>query len=248
VTTTLSGKRALVTGGSTGIGFATAKALAVAGAEVVLVARDKTRLEEAVDRLRRDGHKAEAMVIDVADEAAIETIIPTLPAFDVLVNSAGTHQPQPFLEIDSATFDRLFSVNVRGLFLVSRTVARGMVKAGAGGVIVNITSQLGHVGAAGRVAYTATKHAVEGMTKAMALDLAPHRIRVVSVAPTFTETEMTKRVLTSEQVRGELLGRLPVGRFAAPEDIANIVAFLASPAAAMITGCAVMADGGWTAQ
>lgn len=245
---TLNGKSALITGGSTGIGFATARALATAGAHVVLAARDMARLEEAVARLRGDGHKADVLALDVADEGAIEDAIPSQSAFDILVNNAGTHQPQPFLDIDTATFDRLFGVNVRGLFLVSRAVARGMVKAGAGGVIVNITSQLGHVGAAGRVTYTATKHAVEGMTKAMALDLAPHRIRVVSIAPTFTETEMTKRVLTSETVRNDLLGRLPIGKFATPEDIAAIVAFLASPAAAMITGSAVMADGGWTAQ
>lgn len=244
---TLNGKSALITGGSTGIGFATAKALAAAGAHVVLAARDQARLRAASDRLREKGHKVGTLALDVADETAIKAKIPAEAAFDILVNNAGTHQPQPFLDIDTATFDRLFSVNVRGLFLVSRAVASGMVKAGKGGVIVNITSQLGHVGAAGRVTYTATKHAVEGMTKAMALDLAPHRIRVVSVAPTFTETEMTKRVLSSEAVRADLLGRLPIGHFATPEDIAGIVAFLASPAATMITGSAVLADGGWTA-
>jgi NAD(P)-dependent dehydrogenase (short-subunit alcohol dehydrogenase family) len=243
----VDGKRALVTGGSTGIGLASAKALTEAGADVVLAARDAARLDDAVTALRRDGHAAEALVLDVTDEAAVDSSIQVKGPFDILVNNAGTHQPQPFLEIDTKTFDRLFDVNVRGVFLVARAVARGMVAAGRGGVIINMSSQLGHVGAAGRVTYTATKHAVEGMTKAMALDLASYGIRVVSVAPTFTETEMTKRVLT-EEARNNLLSRLPIGRFATPDDIANIVVFLASPAAAMMTGCAVMADGGWTAQ
>jgi NAD(P)-dependent dehydrogenase (short-subunit alcohol dehydrogenase family) len=245
---TLEGKRALVTGGSTGIGFAIARALAEAGARVVLAARNKDRLENAVRQLSRDGYAAEALTVDVGDETSVEGAVAQAGTFDILVNNAGVHRPQPLLEIDAETFDRLFRVNVRGVFLVSRAVARSMVKAGAGGVIVNISSTLGSVGAAGRITYSATKHAVEGITKSMALDLAPHKIRVVAIAPTFTETEMTAAMLASPQFREGALKEVPIGRFGTPADIAGIVVFVASQAADMITGSTIFADGGLTAR
>lgn len=244
----LNGKRALVTGGSTGIGFAVARALANAGADVTIAARNIDKLLVAAKVLADEGLTVGTLALDVADESSVERAIPYAGVFDILVNNAGTHCPQPLLEIDTETFDRLFSVNVRGVFLVSRAVARGMISAKAEGVIINITSTLGSVGAAGRVTYTTTKHAVEGMTKAMALDLGPHSIRVLSIAPTFTETEMTTAMLSSGEFRDRALSAIPIGRFATTADIAGVVLFAASREAGMITGSTIFTDGGWTAQ
>ena len=243
----LDGKRAVITGASSGIGLAAAKALAEAGAHVTMIARGIEATEKAAAEFRRQGLVATALSLDVTDEASVRNVLPRSGPFDILLNNAGTHSPQPFLEIDTKTFDRLFQLNVRGAFFVAQVVAQQMAAEKIAGVIIHTSSQLGHVGAAGRTTYTATKHALEGMSKCMALDLAPYGIRVVTVSPTFTETEMTKKVLTSAEARQNLLSRLPIGRFALPEDIAGIVVFLASPAAGMITGSSVMADGGWTA-
>jgi len=167
---------------------------------------------------------------------------------DILVNNAGTNVPEPFLEVSEDNLDRMLAVNVKGVFLVAQAAARRMVERGEGGSIINISSQMGHVGAPRRTVYCATKHAVEGLTKAMAVELAPHKVRVNSVAPTFVETPMTKPLLEDETLREDTLSRIPLGRLGRVEDVTGAVLFLASPAAGLITGASLLVDGGWTAQ
>ncbi|MBW8269480.1 SDR family NAD(P)-dependent oxidoreductase [Caldovatus aquaticus] len=244
----LDGQRALVTGASKGIGRAAAIAMAEAGAEVVLAARSAEALEALAAELRGRGLAARALPLDVTDAAAMREAIARAGPFDALFNNAGGNRPQPFLEVDEATFDWMFALNVRAAFMVSQAVARGMVAAGRRGAIVHMTSQMGHVGGRDRTVYCGTKHALEGMTKAMALELAPHGIRVNAVAPTFILTELTRDWAEDPAWRAEILPRIPLGRLGMPRDVAGAVVFLCSPAAAMITGHSLLVDGGWTAQ
>ncbi|WID98860.1 SDR family oxidoreductase [Bosea vestrisii] len=239
------GKRILVTGGTSGIGFAAAKAFGALGAAVTVAARSRAGLDHALGALVLDGVAAEALCFDVCNE---EEVIGAIAGrtFDVLVNNAGTHAPGNILDIASETFDTIMAVNVRGAFLVARTVAQSMVSAGIKGVIIQTSSQLGHVGAAGRASYTASKHALEGLNKCMALDLAPYGIRCVCVSPTFTRTEMTERASATSKEFSAQVSRMPLARLAEPEEIASVMVFVASSGAAMITGSSIMADGGWT--
>jgi NAD(P)-dependent dehydrogenase (short-subunit alcohol dehydrogenase family) len=241
------GKRVLVTGGTSGIGLAAARAFGAIGAAVTIAARSRTGLDRAVNALSADGVAAEALCFDVCDEREVVEAIAER-TFDILLNNAGTHGSGSILDIAPETFDSVMAVNVRGAFLVARTVARSMVSAGIKGVIIQTSSQLGHVGAAGRASYTASKHALEGLNKCMALDLAPHGIRCVCVSPTFTRTEMTERVSATSKEFTAQVSRMPLARLAEPEEIAGAMVFLASSGAAMITGSSVMVDGGWTCQ
>lgn len=244
----LDGQRALVTGASRGIGRAAAVAMAEAGAEVVLAARSAAELEALAAELRGRGLAARALPLDVTDTAAMREAIARAGPFDALFNNAGGNRPQSFLEVDEATFDWMFALNVRAAYMVSQAVARGMVAAGRRGAIVHMTSQMGHVGGYDRTVYCGTKHALEGMTKAMALELAPHGIRVNAVAPTFILTELTRAWAEDPAWRAEVLPRIPLGRLGTPRDVAGAVVFLCSPAAAMITGHSLLVDGGWTAR
>jgi len=244
----LDGKRALVTGASKGIGRACAAALAEAGASVTLAARSVPELEAVVGALQARGLAAEALPLDVTDTPAMQQAIAAAGPFDLLFNNAGVNRPKPFLEMDEETLDWVFEVNVRAAYLVAQAVARGIVAAGRGGAIVNTSSQMGVVGGVGRSVYCASKHAVEGMTKAMALELAPHGIRVNSVGPTFIETPMTAAAFADPARRADLLGRIPLGRPGQVEDVTGAVVFLLSPASALITGTLLLVDGGWTAQ
>ncbi|MBX6376036.1 MAG: SDR family oxidoreductase [Acetobacteraceae bacterium] len=244
----LDGQRALVTGASKGIGRAAAIAMAEAGAEVVLAARSAAELDSLAAELRGRGLAARALPLDVTDTAAMREAIAREGPFDALFNNAGGNRPQPFLEVDEATFDWMFALNVRAAYMVSQAVARGMVAAGRRGSIVHMTSQMGHVGGYDRTVYCGTKHALEGMTKAMALELAPHGIRVNAVAPTFILTELTRGWAEDPAWRAGILPRIPLGRLGTPQDVAGAVVFLCSPAAAMITGHSLLVDGGWTAQ
>jgi NAD(P)-dependent dehydrogenase (short-subunit alcohol dehydrogenase family) len=170
--------------------------------------------------------------------------VAAVPRLDIVVHAAGGNIPEPFLDVTEEHLDRLLTLNVKAAFLVAQAAVSRM---DAGGVIVFIGSQMGHVGASGRTVYCATKHAVEGLTKALAVELAPRRIRVVGVAPTFVETSMTASYL-SGAFRNEALGKIPLGRFGDVADVSAAVAFLSSPQASMITGCSLLVDGGWTAQ
>jgi NAD(P)-dependent dehydrogenase (short-subunit alcohol dehydrogenase family) len=240
----LDGRRAVVTGAGRGIGRACALALAAAGADVVALSRTASELDEVVAAA---GGRARAVACDVTDAGAVSDRIGALERVDVLVTSAGANIPEPFLDVPPEHLDALLAVNVRGTFLAAQAAARRMVATG-GGAIVTVSSQMGHVGAAGRTVYCATKHAVEGLTKALAVELAPHGIRVNAVAPTFVETPMTATFLADPAFRADIERRIPLGRIGRPEDVAAAVVFLASPAARLVTGASLLVDGGWTAQ
>jgi NAD(P)-dependent dehydrogenase (short-subunit alcohol dehydrogenase family) len=184
---------------------------------------------------------------DVTDSAAVRDAFAGLGRLDILVNNAGLNRPQPFLEVDEATLDLLLGLNVRAAFLVAQAAARLMV-ANGGGVIINMSSQMGHVGSdLNRTAYVMTKHAVEGLTKAMAVELAPKGVRVVSIAPTFITTPLTKPFFDDPVFKKWVLDRIPLGRLGTVDEVASAVVFLASPAAALVTGSSLLVDGGWTA-
>jgi NAD(P)-dependent dehydrogenase (short-subunit alcohol dehydrogenase family) len=243
----LDGKTALVTGAGRGIGRAIALALAAAGAELVLVSRTPSELKEVAGKIEKGGGKAEALPFDVTDSAAVRDAVAGLDRIDILVNNAGINRPQPFLEVDEVTLDLLLGLNVRAAFIVAQAAARVMV-ANGGGVIINMSSQMGHVGSErNRTVYVMTKHALEGLTKAMALELAPKGVRVVSVAPTFVQTPLTKPFFDDPVFRKWVIDRIPLGRLGTVEEVARAVVFLASPAASLVTGSSLLLDGGWTA-
>ena len=244
----LDGKRALVTGASKGLGRDASLALAEAGATVVCAARDVALLDTLVEDIRTAGGHAEALPMDVTDTPAMRAAIAAAGPFDILFNNAGVNRPQNFLDVDEATLDAILGLNLRAAFLVAQEVARGMVAAGRRGAIVNMSSQMGHVGRPQRTVYCASKHAIEGLTKAMALELAPHGIRVNSVAPTFIVTPLTKAWTEDPAWRAQFVSRIPLGDVGQPRDVSGAVVFLCSPAAGMITGHSLLVDGGWTAQ
>jgi NAD(P)-dependent dehydrogenase (short-subunit alcohol dehydrogenase family) len=243
----LDGKTALVTGAGRGIGRATALALAAAGAELILVSRTPSQLEEVAREIDSRGGKAQILPFDVTDGTAVRDTFAGLGLVNILVNNAGLNRPQPFLEVDEPTLDLLLGLNVRAAFLVAQSAARLMV-ANGGGVIINMSSQMGHVGSdLNRTVYVMTKHAIEGLTKAMAVELAPKGVRVVSIAPTFITTPLTKPFFDDPVFRKWVLDRIPLGRLGTVEEVASAVVFLASPAAALVTGSSLLVDGGWTA-
>src|SRR5205085_6946881 len=224
-----------------------ALALAKAGAEVVLNSRSPDQLGEVAAEIDATGGAARPLAFDVTDSAAARAAIAGFGHLDILVNNAGMNRPQPFLEVDDATLDRLIALNIKAAFVVAQAAARPMVEAGSG-VIVNMSSQMGHVGSErNRTAYVMTKHAVEGLTKAMAVELAPKGVRVVSIAPTFVMTPLTKPFFDDPETRKWITDRIPLGRAGTVEEVASAVVFLASPAAALVTGSSLLADGGWTA-
>ena len=241
-----AGRTVVVTGGASGLGFACAAAFARAGAETIIVGRTTSTLQAAVTRLRQGGGSARSIICDVTDDAAVEAALGSLDRCDVLLSNAGTNVPQPFLAVDRITLDKLLALNLRAAFVVSQTIARGMVKR-ASGVILHMSSQMGHVGAPKRTVYCMTKHALEGLTKAMALELAPHGVRVVSLAPTYIETQLTRVFLDEAAFKAEALGRIPLGRFGTPDEVAAAAVFLASDAAALVTGSSLLLDGGYVA-
>jgi NAD(P)-dependent dehydrogenase (short-subunit alcohol dehydrogenase family) len=242
------GERALVTGASRGIGRAAAIALAQAGAEVTLAARSLAECEETASALRAAGLAARAAALDVTDRAAVRGFVAAEPPFGILLNNAGTNIREPFLDVQDESLDALLDLNVRGMFTVAQAVARRLVAAGQGGSLINVSSINGHRGGPSRSAYTATKHAVEGATKGMAAELGPHGIRVNTLCPFFVETPLTERVLSDAAFRGALERRVPLGRILRTEDLLGAVVFLASPASAMVSGLALIVDGGFNVQ
>ena len=244
----LTGKRALITGGSRGIGLAAAEALAAFGAHVTLAARPSADLNEAVGRLRAGGRSADALELDVTDTAQVRAAVSERAPYDVLVNNAGTNQPVTFLEVTEAQYDTIMTLNVRAAYFVAQTVAQRLAAAGRPGSIINVSSQMGHVGAAIRTVYCASKWAMEGMTRAMAVDLAPHGIRVNTLCPTFIETPLARRMLASEQFRAEVLKKIKLGRLGQVGDLTGAIVYLASDASALMTGTSMIIDGGWTAD
>ena len=243
----LDGRHAVVAGASRGIGAATALAFASAGAETLtLVARTRSALEDVAAAARRRGADVHVVGCDVTDDRALEAAFDGIGALDVLVYAAGTNVPQALDDVELDTADRLWALNVRAALHAAREAVPRMPA--EGGAIVFISSQMGHVGAAGRSVYCATKHAVEGLTRALAVELAPRGVRVLSIAPTFVATAMTRPFLADPEFRDHVLERIPLGRLATVEEVAAAAVFAASPAASATTGCSLLVDGGWTAQ
>ena len=248
----LEGRTALVTGAGRGIGSSCAITLARAGAEVWLMARNASEIEDVAARIRAEGGRAHAAPCDVTDAAAVRAVIARIPVLDVLVNNAGTNTPEPFLDVSEERLDFLLDLNVRAMFLVAQAAARKMLehpeRAARGGAIINMTSQMGHVGQTLRSVYVMAKHALEGLTKAAALELSPKGIRVVSIAPTIIETPMVADRMASPDFADRVIARIPIGRIGQPDEVAAAVLFAACPAASLVTGSAIFVDGGWTAQ
>ncbi len=244
----LDGRKALVTGAGRGIGMACAAALAEAGAHVVCAARSEAEITDLANTLNAHGWSAESLVMDVTDLASAEQLIAQSGPYDILVNNAGTNRPRPMLDIEPDDFDAVMDLNVRAAYFVARNVARGMVAAGKKGSLITISSQMGHVGGPNRSVYCASKHAIEGMTKALAIELGPQGIRANTIGPTFILTELTKPYFENPAFKDWVLSKIKLGRIGALEDLMGPVVFLASDASALITGTALLVDGGWTAD
>jgi NAD(P)-dependent dehydrogenase (short-subunit alcohol dehydrogenase family) len=244
----LDGKRALVTGGGRGIGLAAASALASAGAHVTLAARTQSEIEAAATAIRSRGEAADTLVLDVTDVEAVQGAVANAQPFQILVNNAGMNRPAYLPDVKIEDFDAVFALNVRAAFFMAQAVALRLVAAKLPGSIINISSQMGHVGAARRTVYCASKHAVEGFTKAMAIELAPHNIRVNSLGPTFLETPMTRPFFENKAFRDEVLSKIKLGRLGQLDEITGAIVFLASDASSLMTGSALVLDGGWTAE
>jgi NAD(P)-dependent dehydrogenase (short-subunit alcohol dehydrogenase family) len=237
-----------VTGAGRGIGLAAASALADAGAHVTLAARTAREIEAAAEAIRARGQSAEPLTLDVCEVEAVKAAVGAQEPFDILVNNAGTNRPAPFVDVKVEDFDLVFSLNVRAAYFVAQAVARRLVEAGRPGSIVNISSQMGHVGGTNRTVYCATKHAMEGFTKAMAIELAPQGIRVNTLGPTFIETPLTRPFFENQAFLDDTLRRIKLGRLGQLEDLAGAIVFLASDASALMTGTSLVVDGGWTAE
>lgn len=238
----MKGRTAVVTGASRGLGASITITLAEAGAKVLAVARSRLEL----DKLASQHNNITPLVGDVTDVNFIQSL--AMIEIDILVNNAGMNRPLPIEEVDVQTLDSMLDLNVRAAFLVAQAAVKSMIVHGRGGSIVNITSQMGHVGSPKRTVYCMTKHALEGLTKAMAVEQAHRGIRVNSVAPTFIETPMTKPMLDDLTFRDFVKSMIPMGKIGKPEDVAAAVLYLASPASGMVTGTSLRVDGGWTAH
>ena len=239
------GKTVVITGAGRGIGATCAERFVAEGAQVILVARNNQELQVLANTL---GPAARTAPCDVTDAASVTRLFASLERCDELVNNAGANTPQPFVEVELDTLDRLLMLNIRAAFVVAQAAVRTMLRAGSDGSIVHMSSQMGHVGASNRTVYCTSKHAIEGLTKAMAVELAPKGIRVNAVAPTYIETPLTKPFFENPEFRADTLRRIPQGRIGTPREVADAVLFLASPEASLITGTSLLVDGGYTAQ
>ncbi|RZW10463.1 MAG: SDR family oxidoreductase [Rhodobacteraceae bacterium] len=244
----LDGKRALVAGASSGIGEAAAVALAEAGAHVTLAARRAAKHAALWHAIEAEGRQANAVTLDVTDIDEAEIVVRHHGPFDILVNSAGLARHGPALNADPADYDAVTTLNIRGAYFLTRNVARGLIDAGKAGSLINISSQMAHVGGIDRSVYCATKHAVEGFTKAMAIEWGHHGIRVNTVCPTFIRTALTQSTFENPERRRWIEDKIKLGRVGEVEDIMGPVVFLASDAAALMTGTSILVDGGWTAD
>ncbi|WP_372571579.1 SDR family NAD(P)-dependent oxidoreductase [Ruegeria jejuensis] len=244
----LDGKRALVAGASSGIGLACATALASHGAEVTLAARSGDKLKDIAEAFAAKGWAARSLVMDVADVAATEAAVDACDPFDILINSAGLARHSPALETAETDFDAVSDLNFKGAYFLTRAVAHGLIRAGLPGSLINITSQMGQVGGIDRAVYCGTKHAVEGFTKSMAIEWGPLGIRVNSIAPTFIRTPLAEQTLAIPERRAWIEEKIKLGRVGELSDITGAAVYLASDAASLVTGTALLVDGGWTAD
>lgn len=244
----LDGKRALVTGGTRGIGLGAAVALAEAGADVTIAARTADDIATVVNQMADAGLVAEGVALDITDSATVKAFVDDVEPFNVLVNSAGTARHSSFAEITPANYQAVMDLNLAAALFVSQAVVARLVQAGLPGSVIHISSQMGHVGGPSRAVYAASKFAVEGLSKAMAIELGAHNIRVNTVCPTFIETELTAKNLSDPEFRSWVLSKIKLGRLGRIEDIMGPIVFLASDAAGLVTGASLMVDGGWTAE
>jgi NAD(P)-dependent dehydrogenase (short-subunit alcohol dehydrogenase family) len=244
----LDGKRALVTGAGRGIGLAAAFVLAEAGAHVTLAARTQSEIEAAAAAIRGRGQAADALALDVTDLAAMQRALAAAAPFGILLNNAGTNRPRPLVDVTIEDFDAIMALNVRAAYFVAQAVARRLIETKQAGSIINVSSQMGHVGAANRTVYCASKHAMEGFTKAMAIELAPHNIRVNSLGPTFLDTPLTRPFFQNRAFHDEVVSKIKLGRLGTVDDLMGAILFLASDASSLMTGSALVVDGGWTAD
>lgn len=244
----LDGKRALVTGGTRGIGLGASVALAEAGAHVTVAARTARDVDQVVTEMAAAGYSVEGAPLDITDVSAVQSFIADTPPFDVLVNSAGTGRHSDLADITQENYQAVMHVNLGALLFLTQAVVGKLQAAGLPGSIINVSSQMGHVGGPKRAVYAASKHAVEGLTKSLAIELGASNIRVNTVCPTFIETELTAKNLSDPDFRAWVLSKIKLGRLGRVEDIMGPIVFLASDAAALITGTALLVDGGWTAE
>jgi NAD(P)-dependent dehydrogenase (short-subunit alcohol dehydrogenase family) len=244
----LDGRRALVAGASSGLGAACAVALAEQGAHVTLCARREQELRALADEMRAEGMHADILPLDITDIAATEAALGASPAFDILVNSAGLARHSPAIETTPQDYDDVTNLNVRAAYFLTRSVAKRLLAEGKPGSLINITSQMAHVGGIDRAVYSATKHAVEGMTKSMAIEWGPHGIRVNTIAPTFIRTALTAQTFANPERAAWIASKIKLNRVGEVTDIMGAVAFLASDASALVTGTSLIVDGGWTAD
>lgn len=244
----LTGKRALVAGASSGIGLGCAVALAEGGAHVTLAARSVDKLETAVADMKAAGFSADALAMDVSDVAATQAAVAANGPYDILVNSAGLAIHSPALETTEADFDAVSNLNIKGAYFLTRAVAKGLVEAGKTGSLINISSQMAHVGGPDRAVYCATKHAVEGFTKAMAIEWGPVGIRINTVCPTFIRTPLTEPTFSDPEKVKWLREKIKLGRTGEVADMMGAVLYLASDASSLMTGTHMLIDGGWTAD
>lgn len=244
----IDNKRALVTGAGRGIGLAAAVALATAGAHVTLVSRTAKELDEAVEAIKLVGGSAEALTVDVTDIDQMTQAIGSLPIQDILVNNAGMNRPKPMIDLTVDDYDAVMGLNVKAAFFTARLVAQRLLSADRAGSIINVSSQMGHVGAANRTLYCTSKWAIEGMTKAMAVEFGPRGVRVNTICPTFVETPMTRDFLSDVEFRRQVLEKIKLKRLGRVDDVMGGIVFLASEASSLMTGSSLMLDGGWTAE
>ena len=243
----LDGKRALVVGASSGIGLGAAVACAEAGAHVVMAARGADKLAATVNAVKAKGFSAESMLMDISSVDSITDCMKSQSAFDVVVNSAGTANHKPALETTAEDYQGVMDTNVRGAYFVSVGAAQGMVAAGKGGSIIHISSQMGLTGGLDRTVYCASKHALEGMVKAMAIEWGPDNIRINTICPTFIKTPLTKVTFDNPERVEWINSRIKLNRIGEIEDIMGCVLYLAGNASSMVTGTSHLIDGGWTA-
>lgn len=243
----VDGKRALVTGASRGIGLAAATALAQAGAAVTLVARSESELREVCREISAAGGQCDYLVLNVTDSRAVTEQLAQRGPFQILVNNAGMNRPKPLIELEDEDIDAVLDLNVKAAFYVTRVVTKGLLAAGLPGSVINVSSQMGWVGSPRRTLYCASKHAIEGMSKALAWELGHANIRVNTVCPTFIETAMTANMLKDTAFREWVTSRIALGRVGKIEEMMGAIVFLASDASSLVTGSALMLDGGWTA-
>jgi NAD(P)-dependent dehydrogenase (short-subunit alcohol dehydrogenase family) len=244
----LDDKRALVTGASSGIGLAGAVALGQAGADVVLVARGLEALQAVTTEMTAAGLSAQALQLDITDIDATKAALDDQGPFDILVNSAGLARHSSAMQTTPEDYDTVMDVNVRAAYFLTRNVAAGLIAAGKSGSLINISSQMGHVGGVDRAVYCATKHALEGMTKSMAIEWGAHGIRVNTLCPTFIRTPLAAQTLAIPERRAWIEKMIKLGRVGEIEDLMGPIVFLASDASALMTGTSLLIDGGWTAD